>query len=145
MKYLRNVCRRETMWNSVDGSKCRYTHSGTNHLNVIFRSDKHLTLIPLTWRIWWAPNKASRWQVGFNLAFKGLTTWVILKTKAARSATGQKISTILHVVISQKSIIFSDYIICLAFSQHNFVHISLLWSETKATWREGESSFKPQK
>ena len=31
-----------------------------------------LTLIPLTWRIWWAPNNTSRWQMGFNLAFKGL-------------------------------------------------------------------------
>jgi hypothetical protein len=33
---------------------------------------KHLTLILLTWRIWWAPNNASRWQMGFNSAFKGL-------------------------------------------------------------------------
>jgi len=31
-----------------------------------------LTLSPLTWRIWWAPNNAIRWQMGFNLAFKGL-------------------------------------------------------------------------
>jgi len=31
-----------------------------------------LTLILLTWRIWWAPNNASKWQMGFNLAFKGL-------------------------------------------------------------------------
>jgi hypothetical protein len=31
-----------------------------------------LTLIPLTWRIWWASNNASRWQMGFNSAFKGL-------------------------------------------------------------------------
>jgi len=31
-----------------------------------------LTLILLTWRIWWASNNASRWQMGFNLAFKGL-------------------------------------------------------------------------
>jgi len=31
-----------------------------------------LTLNPLTWKIWWAPNNASRWQMGFNLAFKGL-------------------------------------------------------------------------
>jgi len=31
-----------------------------------------LTLILLTWRIWWAPNNASRWQMGFNWAFKGL-------------------------------------------------------------------------
>jgi len=32
----------------------------------------NLTLIPLTWRIWWARNKASRWQMGFNSAFKWL-------------------------------------------------------------------------
>jgi len=32
----------------------------------------NLTLILLTWRIWWAPNNASRWQMGFNSAFKGL-------------------------------------------------------------------------
>jgi len=31
-----------------------------------------LTLILLTWRIWRAPNNASKWQVGFNSAFKGL-------------------------------------------------------------------------
>jgi len=29
-------------------------------------------VILLTWRIWWAPNNASKWQVGFNSAFKGL-------------------------------------------------------------------------
>jgi len=31
-----------------------------------------LTLILLTCRIWWDPNNASRWQMGFNWAFKGL-------------------------------------------------------------------------
>jgi len=31
-----------------------------------------LTLILLTWRIWWARNNASKWQIGFNSAFKGL-------------------------------------------------------------------------
>ena len=31
-----------------------------------------LTLILLTWRIWWAPNNASRWQMGFNSALKVL-------------------------------------------------------------------------
>jgi len=25
-----------------------------------------LTLTLLTWRIWWAPNNASRWEIGFN-------------------------------------------------------------------------------
>jgi hypothetical protein len=24
------------------------------------------------WRIWWAPNNASKWQIGFNSVFKGL-------------------------------------------------------------------------
>jgi hypothetical protein len=33
-----------------------------------------LTLILLTWKIWWAPNNANKWQMGFNWAFKGLTT-----------------------------------------------------------------------
>jgi len=33
---------------------------------------KTLTLILLMWRIGWAPNNASRWQMGFNSAFKGL-------------------------------------------------------------------------
>ena len=31
-----------------------------------------LTLILLTWRIWWDSNNASRWQIGFNSAFKEL-------------------------------------------------------------------------
>jgi len=36
-------------------------------------TDLILTLILLTWRIWWASDNASRWQVGFNLVFKGLS------------------------------------------------------------------------
>jgi hypothetical protein len=31
-----------------------------------------LTLILLTWTIWWAPTNASKWQMGFNSGFKGL-------------------------------------------------------------------------
>jgi len=37
-----------------------------------------LTLILLTWRIWWAPNKASRWQMGFHSVFKGLILHMLL-------------------------------------------------------------------
>jgi hypothetical protein len=33
-----------------------------------------LTLTPLMCRIWWAPNNTSKWQMGFNPAFKGLTS-----------------------------------------------------------------------
>jgi len=32
----------------------------------------HLTLTLLMWRIWRAPNIASKWRMGFSLAFKGL-------------------------------------------------------------------------
>jgi hypothetical protein len=35
-----------------------------------FLEEVHLIL--LMWRIWWAPNNASKWQMGFNSAFKGL-------------------------------------------------------------------------
>jgi hypothetical protein len=28
------------------------------------------------WRIWWATNNASRWQMGFNSAFKGLNIYL---------------------------------------------------------------------
>jgi len=33
-----------------------------------------LTLILLKWRKWWAPNNASKWQMGFNSAFKVLNS-----------------------------------------------------------------------
>ena len=33
---------------------------------------RRLTLIPLTWRIWWAPYKARKWQMALNSAFKRL-------------------------------------------------------------------------
>ena len=36
------------------------------------KSVHKLTLILLTWRIWWTPNNASKWQMGFNWAFKYL-------------------------------------------------------------------------
>jgi len=39
-----------------------------SHLRV-----NNLTLILLTWKKWWAPNNASKQQMGFNSAFKGLT------------------------------------------------------------------------
>ena len=35
----------------------------------------YLTLILLTWTIWRAPTNASKWRMGFNSAFKGLSCW----------------------------------------------------------------------
>ena len=38
-----------------------------------FLNEPRLTLTLLTWRMWWAPTNASKWQMGFNSAFKELT------------------------------------------------------------------------
>jgi len=32
--------------------------------------------------MWWAPNNASRWQMGFNLAFEGLMLKVVIMTES---------------------------------------------------------------
>jgi len=45
-----------------------------------------LTLILLTWKIRWAPNNASKWQMGYNSAFKGLNI-VILHLSAYEDGT----------------------------------------------------------
>ena len=44
-----------------------------------------ITLILLMWRIWWAPNNASRWQMWFNSAFKGVMTECHIKPKVVIS------------------------------------------------------------
>ena len=36
------------MRDSEDGSKCHYTYSGMNQLNVIFCSDKHLIILQIS-------------------------------------------------------------------------------------------------
>jgi len=46
--------------------RCAHTFTGKKQFLLMT-----LALILLTWRIWWAPNNASRWQMGFNTAFKG--------------------------------------------------------------------------
>ena len=48
-----------------------------------------LTLIPLTWRIWWAPHNASRWQMGFNLASTLTNIWIY----------GEKCSKVLYLFL----------------------------------------------
>ena len=42
-------------------------------ISVRFFAKFPLTFTLLTWRIWLAPHNASRWQVGINSAFKGLS------------------------------------------------------------------------
>jgi len=44
-----------------------------NFLGTSLPVTRHgLTLTLLTWRIWWFPNNASSWKIGFNSALKGL-------------------------------------------------------------------------
>ena len=47
----------------------------TNQMHQCLRFiARRLTLTLLTWKIRWAPNNVSKWQMGFNSAFKGLNT-----------------------------------------------------------------------
>jgi hypothetical protein len=48
-----------------------------------------LTLILLTWKIWWAQNNASRWQMGFNSAFKELSLLQVSQNENAKEYTLQ--------------------------------------------------------
>ena len=43
--------------------------------NTCDNHSSKLTLILLTRRIWWFPDNASKWQMGFNSALKGLTKY----------------------------------------------------------------------
>jgi len=57
--------------------------------NAAYTRSLNLTLYLLTWRIWWAPNNASRWQMGFNWAFKGLILETLYLTVSRRWTTYQ--------------------------------------------------------
>jgi len=59
------------IYHDARSAECQIFSSYTNWKFIIY-TDISLTLILLTWRIWWTSNNASRWQMGFNLAFKGL-------------------------------------------------------------------------
>jgi hypothetical protein len=79
----------ETVWNSLHDVVAHkiwlYWHQTTQAtstepntsacsllFHLAFKIVNTLTLILLTWRKWWAPNNASKQQMGFNSEFKGL-------------------------------------------------------------------------
>ena len=95
--WYHSVChqRRDLENCGTPSSGCPRNPSGTPHINMspaekwsfnstllpqrLFRVKRddnsyicYLTLILLMWRICWAPNNASKWQMGFNSVFKGL-------------------------------------------------------------------------
>ena len=59
--------------------KCRTWVTFPWELTKMLIEKALLPLNPLTWKIWWAPNNASRWQMGFNSAFKGLKELIVYK------------------------------------------------------------------
>jgi hypothetical protein len=66
-------------------------------------NDNILTLILLTSTKWWAPTSASKWQMGFNSAFKGLSK----NTIAACLEVLRKIANILvdYTLFAQRQLI----------------------------------------
>ena len=62
---------------NVMNSKYMLTHFLTDCLEFLYqprkKEKKNLTLILPTWTKWRAPTNASKWQMGFNSAFKGLS------------------------------------------------------------------------
>jgi hypothetical protein len=57
----------------------------------------NLSLILLTWRIWWAPNNARKWQMGFNLVFKGLN-WNNFELRKCRIKCRQQLISEIIVI-----------------------------------------------
>jgi len=58
--------------NSPKSDRCKQASQTASHILCACVALATLTLILLTWKIWWAPNNANKWQMGFNSAFKGL-------------------------------------------------------------------------
>jgi len=57
-----------------DAPQFRSMSTNVCNVRLLWKMLDTLTLILLTWRIWWAANNASRWQMGFNSVFKELST-----------------------------------------------------------------------
>jgi hypothetical protein len=56
-------------WKMLRDVQAKPSAGFISKLSVGFR----ITLIMLTWKIGWAPNNASKWQMGFNSVLKGLS------------------------------------------------------------------------
>jgi len=93
-----------------------------------------LTLYLLTWRIWWAPNNASKGQMGFNSAFKGLmypkkqrTRLVIYTAKFTCNTT--RFSTLLMILLT---ILAEFYAVILGYM---VMSMGQKWSVHPLEWR----------
>ena len=70
----------------------------------------YLTLTLLTWRIWWAPNNASRWQMRFNSAFKGLRQDTEAISSSFRKGAWKYFQTLLEQINLKICVIYCVYI-----------------------------------
>jgi hypothetical protein len=99
-----------TGWISMKFGISVFFHYLPRKFQILLKSDKNnghftLTLILLMWRIWWAPNNASKWQIGFSSAFKGLrplhiywiSRWILLGMKNISDKVVQKVKA--HVLL----------------------------------------------
>jgi hypothetical protein len=59
-------------WTVAQTSTCQMCRKFVFGFSICSHATFILTLILLTWKIWWAPNNVSRWHKGFNSAFKEL-------------------------------------------------------------------------
>ena len=79
------------------------------------RSLTRLTLILLTWRIWWAPNNASKWPKGFNSVFKGLSRFWAIRISCVMFIRGKEKGWWIRQLISKnevnicKGLVYSTY------------------------------------
>jgi len=82
----------------IAGNMLPNCEAPTCHIKLSFT----LTLNPLMWKIWWAPNNVSRWQMGFNSAFKGLTIiWAkyeFVEITAPNNINSQLDATVTHLI-----------------------------------------------
>jgi len=114
-------------------------------------SEETLTLMLLTWKIWWAPNNAIKWQIEFNSAFKVLKFYTLLTqfifhvcvrvcacVVLNAERLPESLTTKLHGVEYRKKSI------CTSLLPHNEKHLQLLawhWAATSLT-RVSHSSSK---
>jgi hypothetical protein len=110
--------------------------------NFLFSRRRILTLILLTWNIGWAPNNASKWQMEFNSAFKGLRSfWIATKCNLLSTDVSVKAASAFiaphqtswhclfntyastYRVIQEESAILCEMIVCVILSKK--VHMNM--------------------
>jgi hypothetical protein len=106
-------------------------------------SISRLTLNPLKWKIWRAPNNASRWQMGFNSTFKGCVWDLMLDVRV--ESTFQ--NTTLHYILTADTLIaqtaagLSETSRHVYQTTHDYLTLQELYGvccgERRITWRGG--------